>query len=40
MLKPLIVWIKTMCGRLLERWEYQTSYLSPEKLVCGSRSNS
>ena len=24
MLKPLTVWIVTNCGKLLERWEYQT----------------
>ena len=23
-IKPLTVWIMTNCGRLLERWEYQT----------------
>ena len=23
-LKPLTVWIMTNCGKLLERWEYQT----------------
>ena len=39
-LKPLIMWIMTNCGKLLKRWEYQTIYLSPEKSVCGSRSNS
>ena len=39
-LKPLIIWIMTNCGKLLKRWEYQTIYLSPEKSVCGSRSNS
>ena len=25
MLKPLIVWITTKCGKLLKRWEYQTT---------------
>ena len=35
MLKPLSVWITTNCGKFLK-----TAYLSPEKLVCGSRSNS
>ena len=25
MLKPLTVWITTNCGKLLERWEYQTT---------------
>ena len=24
-LKPLIVWIMTICGKLLETWEYQTN---------------
>ena len=38
--KPLTVWITTNCGKFLKRWEYQTLYLSPEKPVCGSRSNS
>ena len=23
--KPLIVWITTNCGKLLKRWEYQTT---------------
>ena len=36
MLKPLTVWITTNCGKSLKRWEY----LSPEKPICGSRSNS
>ena len=26
MLKPLIVWITTNCGKLLQRWEYQTTF--------------
>ena len=26
MLKPLTVWITTNCGKLLERWEYQTIF--------------
>ena len=25
MLKPLIVWITTNCGKFLERWEYQNT---------------
>ena len=37
--KPLTVWIMTNCGKLLRR-EYQTILLSPEKPLCGSRSNS
>ena len=39
-LKPLTVWITTNCGKFLKRWEYQTTYLSPEKPVFGSRSKS
>ena len=35
-LKPSVVWIITNCGKLLKR----PSYLSPEKPVCESRSNS
>ena len=27
MLKPLIVWITTNCGKFLKRWQYQTSFL-------------
>jgi len=38
MLKPLIVWITTNCGKFLKRWEYQTTL--PAKSVCRSRSNS
>ena len=38
--KPLTVWITTNCGKFLKRWEYQTTYLPPEKPVFGSRSNS
>ena len=30
-----VMWITTNCGKFLK-----TAYLSPEKLVCGSRSNS
>ena len=26
MLKPLIVWVKTNCGKFLKRWEYQTTW--------------
>ena len=37
-LKPLIVWITTNCGKFLMRWECQLPHLSPEKPVCGSRS--
>ena len=38
--KNLTVWITTNCGKFLKRWEYQTTYLSPEKPVFGSRSKS
>ena len=38
-LNPLMVWIKTNCGKVLRRWEYQTPHLSPEKRACRSRSN-
>ena len=40
MLKPLTMWIVTNCGKLLKRWESRPSYLSPEKSVCMTRSNS
>ena len=36
--KPL--WIITNCGKLLKRWNTRLSYLSPEKPVYRSRSNS
>ena len=39
-IKPLTVWITTNCGKFLKRWEYQTTYLSHEKPVCRTRSNS
>ena len=38
-LKPLTVWITINCGKFLKRREY-LPYLSPEKPVCRSRSNS
>ena len=38
--KPLTVWITANCGKFFKRWEYQTTYLPPEKSVCRSRSNS
>ena len=38
-LKPLTVWITTNCGKFLKRWEYQTTYLPPQKSLCKSRSN-
>ena len=37
--KPLTLWITTNCRKFLKRWEYQTTYLPPEKSVCRSRSN-
>ena len=40
MLKSLPVWIIKTCGKLLNIWEYQPSYLSPKKSICWSRSNS
>ena len=40
MLKPLTVWITTNCGKFLKRWEYQTTYLPPEKPVYRTRNNS
>ena len=40
MLKPLTVWITTNCGKFLKRWNTRPCYLSPEKYVCRSRSNS
>ena len=38
-LKPLTVWITTNCGKFFKIWEYQTTYLSLEKPICRSRSN-
>ena len=40
--KHFIPWITANCGKFLKRWEYHTClpYLSPEKPVCRSRSNS
>ena len=40
MLKPLTVWIITNCRKLLRDRNNRPSYLSPEKPVCQSRSNS
>ena len=40
MLKPLTVWIITNCRKLLRDRNTRSSYLSPEKPVCQSRSNS
>ena len=33
MLNPLTVCIRTNCGKLVKRWEYQTTLLATEKLV-------
>ena len=38
--KSMTVQIKINCGKFFKRWEYQTTYLPPEKPVCRSRSNS
>ena len=40
MLTPLTVWIITNCEKFFKRWEYQATYLPPEKPVCRSKSNS
>ena len=40
MLKPLTVWITTNCGKFLKRWKTRPPYLSPEKSIPGSSSNS
>ena len=37
-LKCLTMWITINCGKFSKRWEYQTTYLPPEKPVCGSRT--
>ena len=38
--KPLNVWITTNCGKFLRDGNTRPHYLSPEKSVCRSRSNS
>ena len=38
--KPLTVWIKTNCGKLWKRWEYQTTWPASWESVCRSGSNS
>ena len=38
--KELTVWITKNCGKLLKRWEYQTTYLPPETPVCKPRNDS
>ena len=37
--KSLTVWITTNWGKFFKIWEYQTTYLSLEKPICRSRSN-
>ena len=37
--KPLTVWITTNCEKIFKRWEYQITFLPPEKSVYRSRSN-
>ena len=39
-LKPLIVWVSTNCGKFLNRWNMRPPYLPSEKPVYRSRSNS
>ena len=36
----VFLWIMTNCGKLLGNENTGSSYLSPKKPVCGSRSNS
>ena len=38
-LKTWTVFITTNCGKFLKRWKCQIPYLSPDKPICGSRSN-
>ena len=40
MLKPLTVCNITNCGKPLKRWNIRSSYLTPDKPICVSRSNS
>ena len=40
MLKPLTVYITTICGKFLKKWEYKPPYLPPDKPVCQSKNNS
>ena len=35
-----VMYITVNCGKFLNRLEYQTTFLPPEKRVCRSRSNS
>ena len=39
-LNTLTLWITTNCGKYLNRWDTRLPYLSPEKPICRSRSNS
>ena len=32
------MWITTNCGKFFKIWDYQTTYLSPEKLVHRTRN--
>ena len=36
--KPLTVWITTNCGKLLNRWEYQTTWSTPWVLYAGQEA--
>ena len=36
----LTVWLTTNCRKFFKRWEYQTTYLPPEKSICRSINNS
>ena len=38
--KPLTVWITTICGKFLKRWEYQTTWPASWEICMQSRSNS
>ena len=35
MVKPLTVWITTNCGKVLKRWEYQTTLLASWETYAG-----
>ena len=38
--KPVTIWITTNYGKLFKRWDSRPLYMSPEKSVCRSGSNS
>ena len=38
--KDFTLWITITCGKFFKGWEYQTTFLSLEKFVCRSGSNS